>query len=215
MADIRPLILAHRLRHVLELDDLFSEGVIAGAEVSVKTNFFDIPGEHHVGGIWKHVDQTDLSLGEPPPLYPYPVVPGVPTKRDAYTIYYGFDQYLQVYSDEPRRGWGLFGRFSISDGNPTPLEYFLSAGIGGDSPVRRDSGDTFGIGWFYVGASNEFGPIPQFLLASRDGYGVEFFYNIQVTSCLNVTPDLQYIKPGALGRADESFLYGLRVNLTL
>ncbi|HIE97613.1 MAG TPA: hypothetical protein EYQ63_11510 [Fuerstia sp.] len=67
--------------------------------------------------------------------------PGVATLRDSYTIYYGFDQYVKVFPGErrtaapvkPPRGWGFFGRFSVSDGNPTPFNYFLSAGIGGDS----------------------------------------------------------------------------------
>jgi porin len=204
-----------RTRDFFRLEDLFSQGIIVGGEVKVKTDFFSMPGEHHVGGIWKHVDLPDLAFDPPPPEYPYPPKPGVPTKPDSYTIYYGFDQYLKLYSNEPRRGWGLFGRASISDGNPTPLEYFLSVGIGGDSPIGRSRGDTFGIGWYYVGASNEFGPIPQAQLGLRDGTGVEIFYNLQVTPWLNVTPDFQLIKPGMGGIADDAFVYGLRVNMTL
>lgn len=205
-----------RTRDFFRLGDLFSRGVIVGGEVKVNTNFFCLPGEHHVGGMWKHLDQTDLTFAEPPPgEYPQPVVPGFPTIDDAYTIYYGFDQYLVQYSDTPRTGYGLFGRASISDANPTPLRYFLSAGIGGDSPFRQGCGDKFGIGWYYVGASKEFGPIPQAIFGPRDGTGVEFFYNFQVTPWLNVTPDLQYIHPEAGAIADDAFVYGIRVNAKL
>jgi CheY-like chemotaxis protein len=142
------------------LGDLFSKGIIVGGEVKVNTNFFCMPGEHHVGAIWKHIDLTDLSASPAPvpsyPGYPYPPAPpGVPSKPDSYTVYYGFDQYLRVLPGQrpglgPKkrpRGWGLFGRASVSDGNPTPYRYFLSAGIGGDSPLGCHRGDTFGVGW--------------------------------------------------------------------
>ncbi|MCE9534690.1 MAG: carbohydrate porin [Planctomycetes bacterium] len=36
-------------------NDLFSKGVIVGGEVKLKTNFFSLPGEQHIGGMWKHV----------------------------------------------------------------------------------------------------------------------------------------------------------------
>ena len=91
----------------------------------------------------------------------------------------------------------LFGRASISDGNPTPVRHFLSLGIGGYSPLCQERGDTFGIGWYYVGASSQFGPLPQALFGPRNGTGVEAFYNFQVTPWLNVSPDVQYIQAGS------------------
>ena len=216
-----------RTRDFFRLKDLFSKGVIVGGEVKVKSNFFNKPGEHHVGGLWKHLDLIDISKAPPPPIdYPYPPVPpGVPTKPDSYTIYYGFDQYLQLYPGErrsplpvkPPRGWGLFGRASISDGNPTPFRYFLSAGIGGDSPFGCHRGDTFGLGWYYNAVSDEFGPIAQAAFAPRDGNGVELYYNFQVTPWLNVTPDVQFVKPelSTFTSGDDEFIYGVRVNMKL
>ncbi len=206
-----------RTKDFFKLNDLFSEGVLVVGEVRLGTNFWERSGEHHVGAVWKHVALPDLSSSASMPGYPYPgTTSGVGTKKDSYTIYYGFDQYLQVFSDNPTRGWGLFGRASISDGNPTPFRYFLSAGIGGDSPLGCHRGDTFGVGWYYSGTSNDFGPLGQALLGPRDGVGVELYYNFQVTPWLNVTPDLQFLRPGlgAIGE-DEAFVYGLRVNMTL
>ena len=214
-----------RTRDFFRLNDLFSKGVIVGGQVTANTNFFRKPGEHHVGALWKHFDQTDLRFQQPVPEYPYPTVPGFPTKRDAYTLYYGFDQYLGILPgnrpgagpNKKPRGWGIFGRASISDANPTPVDYFLSFGVGGDNRVGGDRGDTWGLGWFYVGASDEFGELPQALLGPRDGSGVELYYNVQVTPWLNITPDLQYVNPG-LGRltsGDDAFVYGLRLNVRL
>jgi porin len=196
------------------LDTLFSQGVIVGAEAKLKTNFFNLPGEQHVGGIWKHVELTDLRFNEPPPgVYPYPPVPGFATLNDSYTLYYGMDQYFQVYDQSSKRGWGMFARASISDGNPTPIRYFLSAGLGGYSPFRHRQGDKFGVGFYYTGMSKEFGPIPQALFGPRDGYGVELFYNVQVTPWMSLTPDFQIVKPEAGRIAEMAYIGGLRLNL--
>ncbi len=204
-----------RTHDFFQIDDLFSQGVIVGAEIKLNTSLLEKKGEVHAGGLWKHKDLTDLRFNEPPPgVYPEPTVPGFPTLPNSYTLYCGGDQYLVEYADGSNRGWGLFGRGSISDGNPTPLRYFLSAGLGGYSPVGRQRGDKFGLGWYYVGASNEFGPVPQALFGPRDGTGVESFYSFQVTPWCAVTPDVQYLKSEASAIADDAFVYGLRVNAT-
>jgi porin len=205
-----------RTKDFFKLNDLFSKGVLIGGQVQLKTNFLRKPGEHHVGGVWKHVDLPDLaSSASLPGQFPSGTTIGLGTKPDSYTIYYGFDQYLRIFSNEPRRGWGLFGRASISDGNPTPLRYFLSAGIGGDSPIQSHRGDTFGIGWYYNGTTSDFGPFSQALLGPQHGTGAELYYNFQLTPWLNVSPDLQFIRPAASALADDSVIYGLRVNMTL
>jgi porin len=205
-----------RTSEFFNLDDLFSQGVIVGGETKVNTSFFQKKGEVHVGALWKHNDLTDLRFNEPPPgVYPEPTVPGFATIADSYTFYVGGDQYLVEFADDSARGWGLFYRGSISDANPTPIRYFLSAGLGGYSPVGRTRGDKFGLGWYYVGASNEFGPLPQALFGPGDGTGVESFYSFQVTPWCAISPDVQYIKPEASAIADDAFVYGVRVHMTL
>jgi porin len=195
-------------------NELFSQGVIVGGEVKVKTNNFCLPGDIHVGGMWKHVELTDLKFAEPPPgVYPEPTVPGFPTLNDSYTIYTGFDQYVQVFDEKAKKGWGLFGRASISDGNPTPIRYFLSAGIGGYSPIGYCRGDTFGVGLYYVGASTEFGPLPQAVFGPRDGMGVEAFYNFKLTPWAELTPDVQIIRPEAGTIANTAYIGGVRLKM--
>lgn len=203
-----------RTTDAFRIDNLFSRGIILGTELKLKSNFFGLPGQQHLGGIWKHVPLTNLNFQEPPPgVYPEPTVPGFPTLNDSYTIYSGFDQYLIRFSDSDR-GWGLFGRASISDGNPTPVRYFLSTGVGGYSPIGRQRGDTFGIGWYFVGASNQFGPLPQAIFGPRNGTGVELYYNVQVTPWMNITPDIQFIRPEASAIARNSAVYGIRLNMS-
>ena len=205
-----------RTNQGLQMSDIFSKGIIVGGEVMLNSNFFDLPGEHHFGGIWKHHPLNNLAFTEPPPgVYPEPVNSVSPTLPDSYTLYYGGDQYLVNYAGNKKRGWGLFARASISDGNPTPLKYFLSTGIGGDSPIRRDKGDKFGIGYYFVGATDQFGPIPRAVFGPTNGSGLELFYNIQVNPWLNITPDVQFIQPGNRGIAEDAVVYGIRANMTL
>ena len=205
-----------RTTDTVGLNDLFSKGVIVSGEVRVRTNFFGLPGDQHVGGIWKRFDQRNLNfLLSPPPQYPETGTASSPTLSQGYTVFYGFDQYVVRYADDEERGWGFFGRASVSDGNPTPVQYFVSLGIGGDSPLKWNRGDTFGLGWYYIGASTEFGPVPQTLFGIRNGTGVELYYKFQVAPWFDIAPDVQYIRPG-LGRlADDAFVFGLRVNLKL
>jgi porin len=202
-----------RTRDFFEIDDLFSKGIIVGSELKWNTELLQRKGEMHVGGLWKHVDLTDLRFNEPPPgVYPEPVVPGFPTLPDSFTLYLGGDQYLVQFADDPSRGYGLFGRASISDGNPTPVRYFLSAGLGGYSPLGKSRGDKFGLGWYYLGASNEFGALPRAIFDPRDGTGVEIFYSLQATPWMAISPDVQYLKPEVSALAEDAFVYGLRLN---
>jgi porin len=210
----------NRTADFMQFGDLFNQGIIIGGEIKAKTMFFDLPGQQHVGAVWKHQEQLDLRFAFTPPEPGYepgygPPSTGPRTLWDSWLVYYGFDQYFVRYTDEPDRGWGLFGRASFGDGNPNPVQYFLSTGVGGFSPWGQNRGDTFGMGWFFVGASDQFGPVPTALVGPRDGQGVEWFYNIQATPWLNITPDVQWIRPG-LGAisTDNAFVYGVRANAT-
>ena len=186
-----------RGREFMEFETLFSQGAIAFGQVQVDTEFFDMPGEQHVGGFYKNVDLLDLTFTPVPPTYPYPPAPpGVPqllTAPETYTIFYGFDQYLVTYGPPDARGnpegWGFFGRASIADdatGNPNWAAWHVSAGIGGSSPLchRRGKGDRFGIGYAYTATSTEFGAIPRFLFDPRDAQIIEAYYRYQLTPAI-------------------------------
>jgi porin len=205
----------NRTADFMQFGDLFQQGIIIGAEIKAKTMFFDLPGQQHVGGVWKHQEQRDLRFLFTPPEPYAPPAAGAPTLWDSWVMYYGFDQYFVQFTESPDRGWGLFGRASIGDGNPNPIKYFLSTGIGGFSPLGQQRGDTFGLGWFLAGASDQFGPVPTALFGPRNGMGLEWYYNIQATRWLNITPDVQWIRPG-LGAisTDNAFVYGVRANAT-
>ena len=44
--------------------------------------------------------------------------------------------------------------------------------------------------------------------------GIEFFYNIEVTPWMHITPDLQYIIDPGGGAYDDAFVFGIRTVMT-
>ena len=111
-------------------------------------------------------------------------------------MYYNFDQYLYQPDKEKDQGVGLFGRFGASEGDPIPVQYFYSIGVGAKGPIESrplrsmrhrllllehqqpDSSDPF--------VTREF---------LRDEWGFEAYYNIALTPWLLLTPDVQVIGP--------------------
>ena len=108
------------------------------------------------------------------------------------------------------KGWGVFGRAAIGDDDTNPLEWLISFGIGGNSPIAGRESDTFGVGWAYSSTSDE---LPGVILGNH-GEGVELFYNATVTPWFHVTADLQFIDPAAR-RIDDALLFAIRVKMDL
>ena len=112
-------------------------------------------------------------------------------------VYYNFDQYLYEVKKGSDQGIGIFGRVGVSDGNPNPIRCFFSFGVGGKGIIPGRPLDRFGIGYYYMDVNN-----PKFtgLLGRtgellRDEYGFEAFYNVAITPWLQLTPDIQVIRP--------------------
>jgi porin len=185
--------------------ELFNDGVLLSAAVRVPTNWFDRPGHQLLGGTWN--SRTYTSIAEA--YIPYPDV-ATPTTRGSWCLYWNFDQFLVVDPADGTRGWGPFGRAGIADETTSPIDMFLSFGVGGNVPGRRRPDDTFGIGWYYASASRQIGT----LITSQfgpigDGQGVECFYNYAVTPAVRITPDVQYVVP-ALRSAEPALIFGIR-----
>ena len=186
-------------------ETLFNDGLLLSAAVRVPTNLADRPGHHLLGGTWN--SRTYTSIAEA--YIPYPDV-ATPTTRGSWCVYWNFDQFLFVDPADATRGWGLFGRAGIADATTSPIDAFLSFGLGGNVPGGVRPHDTFGIGWYYASTSprigtlitSQFGPI-------GDGQGIECFYNHALTPAIRITPDVQYVVP-ALRTAGPALIAGVR-----
>jgi porin len=186
--------------------ELFAEGAAVSAELRLPTNFFDLPGHQLFAGTWS--SRNFVALDQDPRV----VLPNIPIGRQSgsWSLYWNCDQAL--VGDE-ERNWGYFARAGIADDASNPVACFLSAGIGGNSPLANRQLDSFGIGYFYSGTSNQIAPLLSNVLGGfEDGQGVELFYNVGVNRSLTITPDLQ-ILDSARPMFDTALVAGLRANL--
>jgi porin len=201
-------------------DDLDSDNLIFAGEGRVRTDFFGLTGHQLLGALYSNRSYTsiDQRLGF--------VIENrtLQTTDDTWAVYYNFDQYLYETDVETGRGGGLFGRFGASEGNPNPVEYFFSIGMGAKGVGSREH-DRVGAGFYYIIVENPRLRLPfttrTFL---QDEYGFEVFYNIALTPWMLLTPDLQVVEPaqkrrfrGVFAREsiDTTVVLGFRLQLIL
>jgi porin len=190
----------------------FDNGMTAYVSANLPTKFFGLPGHQGISGDYSSGRYEDLKPSTPflDPIVP----PGLPepTKKGSWALAYAFDQSLYVASDDPKRSWGLFGNLGLADENPSPVRWSANLGVGGASMVPGRKGDTFGIGYYYVGVSNSLKQLDPVLFPVGDEHGVELFYNVAVTPWCHITPDFQVVKP-ALEQANSLLYLGLRAKI--
>lgn len=189
-------------------NQLFNDGVLLSASLRLPTQLGGLPGHHLFGGTWNNRTYTNLKES----YVEYPNVT-IPTTRGSWCLYWNADQYWAVFPGESLRGWGSFARAGIADEVTSPLSWFLSFGIGGDSPIASRPADTFGIGWYYAATSSLIGPLITAQFGPiGNGQGVECFYNYQLTPAIRLTPDLQVLVP-SLTDNSTALIVGLRAQL--
>jgi porin len=105
----------------------------------------------------------------------------------------------------------------VSDGNPNPVRWNMTLGIGGNSLIPGRQHDTLGVGYFRIGLSSDFkkllgGSRAPPGLAQRDEQGVELFYNAALTPWCHLTGDLQIVEPSTKN-LQTTVLAGMRLKI--
>jgi porin len=187
-------------------EDPFDNGVTIRGSVEFPVTIGGLSGHQGFVALYSTESNADLSDIGDTFLPPFP--PNSPDVKDRnYYFAYTFDQYLYQVSETSKEGFGLFGQFGISDGNPSRLYWSALVGIGGTGLIPGRSQDNWGIGYYYDTPSPDLKEsLP--LLSIRDEQGMEIFYNFAVTPFFTVGVDLQVINP-SLGK-DTVILPGLR-----
>ena len=200
----------------LDLDELFANGVLLSGTLKILVTPGGLPGHQNFGVNWSSRDYTSVDPAS------YVNVPGqgivAPLESGSWALWYNFDQYLWVSPSDADVGWGVFGMTGISDGNPNPIEWNLTLGIGGNSLIPGRERDTFGIACFYLGLSSDFksllaGPLAPPGLAQQDELGVDLFYNVPLAPWCHLTGDLQVVRPST-ENIDTTVLAGLRLKVS-
>jgi porin len=186
------------------------EGTTFAAECTVAHGIVARPGAQTLGFLYG-IDASRTAIAADPRLVLGAILLGRPipsTHADTWALYYNAHQYLR---GDAERGWGVFVRFGVSDGDPNPVKWNAAGGFGGKGITRSREQDAWGLGAFYLGLSDA-----DLLkgLGIGDEAGGELFYDVAVTPWLHVTPDVQVID-SALSRAGTAWVLGLRTHLDL
>ena len=133
-------------------------------------------------------------------------VAGVPltSSEDSWSVFWNGFQYL---SGDQTGGWGLFGRFGLSDGDPNPIRWSGATGIGGVGLIPGRDKDRWGAGIFHQDFTDQ-GVIAAAGIDSETGG--ELFYNIALCYGMNLTFSAQLID-SAIPHVDPTVVLGARM----
>ncbi|HEX4795594.1 MAG TPA: carbohydrate porin [Humisphaera sp.] len=198
-----------------DLDKLFARGVVLSASLRMPVTPMGLRGTQVIGGNWSSRDYTSLE----PTAWTNPPGQGTPAPQESgsWALYYNFDQYLWISSSNADRNVGIFGMFGLSDGNPNFVRWNATVGVGGSGLIPGRKYDTCGLGYFYLGLSEQFkdllaGPTAPPGVAQRDEQGVELYYNVAIAPWCHLTADLQVVEPSTRA-TDMTVLAGARLKI--
>jgi len=189
----------------------FSEGVSFRGSATLVAKPFGLQGFYGLKAMYSTMEGLDLR-SIPDLLLPPKTETVLPTRSHPYFFAVSIQQYLYQDANDPKRGWGFFGEFGFSDGNPTLQQWMGYFGLGGTSPLPTRAADRWGIAVFRNSLSDYLvrGLAP--LLRLRDEQGLEAFYNVAVTPWLHVSADIQWVRP-FLVDAPNAVFTSLRTNI--
>jgi porin len=205
-----------------DFEDLYARGVVIVPDLVIRHKLLGKPGLVNFGGSYSTAKYRSFD----PAAYLMLLSDALnairqqralpvnfePLETGSWSLYSNFYQSLWVDPCDDNRTWGIFGQFGISDGNPNPIRYVANGGIGGRSPIAGRTLDTFGVGFFYLGLSDQFKSLTRPLLPQQDEYGAELFYNYAITPWARFTADIQFARPSTIA-LDTAIIPGIRLQI--
>jgi len=186
-----------RERATIGVEDPFADGVTVVPAFLVAAAPFGKPGLLQFGGTFSNSNYTSLDRSSWELIPEVGITAG--SENQSWSLFANGFQAVWVDPCDAKRVWGVFGQFGISDGNPNAVRYVANGGIAGRSMIRGRKLDTFGVGYFYEGLSNQFKALLAPVLPQQSEKGVEIFYNIALTPAARLTFDLQVAQPSTQG----------------
>ncbi|HUL74579.1 MAG TPA: carbohydrate porin [Vicinamibacterales bacterium] len=180
----------------------FKNGATVLWNVTLPIKPFSLPGHYSFGGEFSSTVGTNLDQN-PWILLPPFNNPAL-TKQGAWTLNFTFDQTLVADPQDAAQNLGAFGTIGVSDGNPSLIQPYFIFGFGGHTLLKGRPNDTFGIGYFFTGVSNDFRTSVE-PVRLRDEQGGEFYYNFAAARWSLITADLQFVDPFAVGSRTRTF----------
>jgi porin len=189
---------------------LYEEGVTTSISVTVPTKFGGRSGFYSLRGVYSSADGLDLA--SIPQLILPPEAQDI-EQKDGYLFgSIAAQQYLWQDPDNPQVGWGVFGLFGLSDGNPNPIAWSALAGLGGTGGFYSEF-DRWGIAYFHYEMSGDLKDgLEEVGLGLEDESGIEAYYNLALAPWLRVSADVQWIDP-ATPSSENAVIGALRTQI--
>ena len=192
-----------------DITDAFGDGVAGLAIYKFFYDIFDLPGSFLLvaGG-------STAKYGSLDP-HDFGVVPGEgltnDEKRGTGTGGFYLRQVLwQAEGDKDRSVWFLGGA-SVSSGNPSFAKWNVFGTLNSVGVLASRPDDRMGVSFWYTGLANNFKDLTSAVgEGTRDNYGFEIFYNIQINPWLHLTPDLQIVRSDTK-RTNTAIIPGARL----
>jgi porin len=177
------------------LSDLFADGVTFLPGINFPATYRGKTAEHSFGGAITTKAYTPFDAIRQA-ILPGPPIDPVEPQRGSWSVNYTFRQYFVERAD--RDGWGLFGQVSFADQATSPVTMFVDLGLGGNGLIPGRRLDEFGIAYSYTDLSSKLKDNIDLLALGgrlRAEHQVEVFYNLHLTPWLQLTGDLQILRP--------------------
>jgi len=177
------------------LSDFYADGVTFAPAITLPSKFFGKSGHHTFGGAITTKEYTPFDAIQQA-LIPGPAIEPVDPQSGSWSVNYTVRQY--IVERGPRDGWGFFGQVSFADQATSPITTFFDLGLGGNGLFPGREGDEFGIAYAYTDLSDVLKDNLDLLPLGgrlRVEHQLEMFYNLHLAPWLQITADLQVIRP--------------------
>ncbi len=194
------------------LEKPFNEGVTLSAKADKEIRLGKYKGTHSLRVAFSTRDGYDL--GEIALPSEEATNKDVVKKKSRWFAYYKVNQPLVMYDD--KRGFGLYGQISVSDGNPNSFDHSWLVGLGGHSFIKNRTNDLWGINVFNYSLSSHIDNLfedSDFKL-NNSQFGFEMFYDLHLNNYWSLGTDLQIIDP-ILKNYETAVYLGFRTSIKL
>jgi len=194
------------------LDDLYADGVTFAPGINFPVKYFGKSAKHTIGGAITTKKYTPFDVIRQI-IIPGPAINPITPQRGSWSINYTFRQYLVERGKGD--GWGFFSQVSFADKDTSPITNFFNVGLGGNGLFKSRRGDEFGLSYAYTDLSEVLKDNIDLLRLGerlRPEHQVELFYNVHITPWLQLTGDLQVLRPSR-PIADTAIVPGVRLKM--
>ena len=195
------------------LSDLFADGVTFSPGINFPATYGGKSAKHSFGFAITTKEYTPFDAIR------QVVIPGPPLnplepQGGSWSVNYVFRQYLVERG--ARDGWGLFSQVSFADRATSPITVFFDVGLGGNGLFAARPRDEFGMSYAYTDLSEDLKSNLNLLTLGghpvRPEHQFEVFYDMHVLPWLQLTGDLQVIRP-TRPSASTAIVPGARLRL--